>query len=242
MTAGWHADPTGRHLYRYHDGSSWTEHVADGGSATTVDPYDSPAPAAPAGGPLAAPTPGTGATAGWSATPTSSGPPPSARAGTGGGWSTGAKIGAVVGALAALGLAFGLGFVAGAASGFVDALDGFSSGGFVDDDVDDAVPTGVVFSSDMRAHRGTIGDAPLSFEVRVTTEATMVASVVDADWDTTLTLLDPAGEQVAYDDDGGDSLLSRLTARVGPGTYTLVLSDYGTFGADGPYELVVDLS
>jgi hypothetical protein len=31
----WCADPSGRHEYRYWDGVRWTEHVADGGVATT---------------------------------------------------------------------------------------------------------------------------------------------------------------------------------------------------------------
>ncbi|MBG9885389.1 hypothetical protein ABE10_02060 [Bacillus toyonensis] len=29
--ADWHPDPTGRHQYRYWDGSTWTDHVADNG-------------------------------------------------------------------------------------------------------------------------------------------------------------------------------------------------------------------
>lgn len=35
----WYADPTGRHQYRYWDGSVWTDHVADSGQAST-DPLD----------------------------------------------------------------------------------------------------------------------------------------------------------------------------------------------------------
>ena len=31
--AGWHRDPMGRHEQRYWDGTSWTDHVADGGDA-----------------------------------------------------------------------------------------------------------------------------------------------------------------------------------------------------------------
>lgn len=33
----WHPDPTGRHQYRYWDGSAWTDHVSDNGG-TAVDP------------------------------------------------------------------------------------------------------------------------------------------------------------------------------------------------------------
>jgi hypothetical protein len=37
VPAQWYADPTGRHEYRYWDGSSWTSHVADAGQ-TASDP------------------------------------------------------------------------------------------------------------------------------------------------------------------------------------------------------------
>ncbi|HET7762787.1 MAG TPA: DUF2510 domain-containing protein [Phycicoccus sp.] len=35
----WYPDPTGRHQFRYWDGSGWTAHVADGGVASS-DPLD----------------------------------------------------------------------------------------------------------------------------------------------------------------------------------------------------------
>ena len=34
---GWYADPTGRHTYRYWDGSRWSNQVSDGGTAA-IDP------------------------------------------------------------------------------------------------------------------------------------------------------------------------------------------------------------
>ena len=37
--ADWHTDPTGRHEFRYWNGSAWTDHVSDRGVATT-DPID----------------------------------------------------------------------------------------------------------------------------------------------------------------------------------------------------------
>jgi uncharacterized membrane protein YhaH (DUF805 family) len=45
---GWYPDPDGRHHYRYHDGSAWTDHVADDGQ-TAIDPRPSslPPPAMP---------------------------------------------------------------------------------------------------------------------------------------------------------------------------------------------------
>jgi hypothetical protein len=39
VKSDWYADPTGRHQYRYWDGSVWTEHVADSGQ-TSSDPVD----------------------------------------------------------------------------------------------------------------------------------------------------------------------------------------------------------
>jgi uncharacterized membrane protein YhaH (DUF805 family) len=45
--AGWHADPTDRHEYRYHDGTAWTDHVADQGQPGH-DPLVRPQPPAAA--------------------------------------------------------------------------------------------------------------------------------------------------------------------------------------------------
>jgi hypothetical protein len=39
---GWNPDPTGRHEYRYWDGSTWTDDVSDNG-ITSVDPVSAPA-------------------------------------------------------------------------------------------------------------------------------------------------------------------------------------------------------
>lgn len=43
----WSPDPTGRHELRWHDGSAFTDQVADGG-VTGVDPYDPASASAPA--------------------------------------------------------------------------------------------------------------------------------------------------------------------------------------------------
>lgn len=46
-TPGWNPDPSGRHEYRYWDGSSWTDDVSDNG-VTATDPIGSPgAPTGP---------------------------------------------------------------------------------------------------------------------------------------------------------------------------------------------------
>src|SRR4051794_38229054 len=33
--AGWHFDPSGRHEFRYWDGTGWTDHVSDNGAQST---------------------------------------------------------------------------------------------------------------------------------------------------------------------------------------------------------------
>lgn len=65
--AAWHPDPTGRHEYRWWDGTRWTEHVADGGQVA-VDPLPggpgSQASSTPDSGTSSAgDTPGAGAAA-----------------------------------------------------------------------------------------------------------------------------------------------------------------------------------
>ncbi len=55
---GWNPDPTGRHEYRYWDGSVWTDDVSDQG-VTAVDPVGTPA--GPGGAPAAPGAPGDGA-------------------------------------------------------------------------------------------------------------------------------------------------------------------------------------
>lgn len=50
---GWYSDPTGRHTYRYWDGSSWSNQVSDGGTAG-ADPVELDASTA-----ITPPAPGT---------------------------------------------------------------------------------------------------------------------------------------------------------------------------------------
>jgi hypothetical protein len=74
--AAWEPDPSGRHEYRYWDGTSWTDDVADQG-VTSVDPVGAAGPGADptavldATRPYAAPGAGYGAAA-----PPGYGPPP----------------------------------------------------------------------------------------------------------------------------------------------------------------------
>ena len=52
VSPGWYPDPSGRFAQRYHDGTRWTEHVADaGGQRSTDSPEGQAAPAAPAANP-----------------------------------------------------------------------------------------------------------------------------------------------------------------------------------------------
>jgi hypothetical protein len=44
VSAGWYADPTGRHERRYWDGAAWTDHVVNGGTQS-VDPVEARATA-----------------------------------------------------------------------------------------------------------------------------------------------------------------------------------------------------
>ncbi|MEY2589979.1 MAG: hypothetical protein QOJ67_1963 [Acidimicrobiaceae bacterium] len=105
--AGWQQDPSGRHEYRYWDGSAWTDNVSDSG-ATSVDPL-APAgapdavpatqsmPTSPPTAPISMPEPvATPGPAGPTFTPPSGPPPASASSGGGGGSKTPLIIGAVV--------------------------------------------------------------------------------------------------------------------------------------------------
>lgn len=47
MSAGWQADPFGRHELRYFDGNAWTEHVSDQGVQSTDEPVPGAAPPPP---------------------------------------------------------------------------------------------------------------------------------------------------------------------------------------------------
>ncbi len=68
VSPGWYPDPSGKFAQRYHDGTRWTEHVADAGGNRSVDSPD--APSAPAsggyGGQAGGPGYGQSADQGWS--------------------------------------------------------------------------------------------------------------------------------------------------------------------------------
>lgn len=47
VSPGWYPDPSGRYAQRYHDGTRWTEHVADAAGQRSVDNPDAPGPSNP---------------------------------------------------------------------------------------------------------------------------------------------------------------------------------------------------
>jgi uncharacterized protein HemX len=82
--ADWGADPTGRHEYRYWDGSVWTEHVADQGTTSSdplseTDAAQAPAPVAAVGAAPSVPASSVAASAG----PVVAGAPGTTAAGAG---------------------------------------------------------------------------------------------------------------------------------------------------------------
>ena len=82
VSPGWYPDPSGRFAQRYHDGTRWTEHVADAGGQRSVDnPEGQAAPAAnPYGGEQQASGQSWGAQGGYEQRPQR----PSSRAARGG--------------------------------------------------------------------------------------------------------------------------------------------------------------
>ncbi len=47
VSPGWYPDPSGNYAQRYHDGTRWTEHVADAAGQRSVDNPDAPGPSSP---------------------------------------------------------------------------------------------------------------------------------------------------------------------------------------------------
>ena len=74
--AGWHPVPTGRHEYRYWDGTDWTGDVSDRGT-TAFDPIGSAPPTGAEPSPADAPTTISDATRQFGPQPGDAGPPPS---------------------------------------------------------------------------------------------------------------------------------------------------------------------
>jgi hypothetical protein len=259
MTSGWQPDPSGRHQYRYHDGTRWTEHVADDGVAST-DPWQEPppgpdpatassaadpaggwaAPTAPSTAGFAPPDPGA-AVAGPSATGPSAagqpwaaqGPPPRT------GWSTTTRVVVALGALALLGVVAVGAFVAGmfvvrAETGTMDFELGLGAGG-----LEDAVPSGQTITAETRTVAGGVDDGPVSYDLLVRSATTVRVTVTDATFDTVLELYTADGGFVTEDDDGGRGNLSELVVGLDPGTYVLVVREFAGVSGPGTFSLDV---
>jgi hypothetical protein len=65
VSPGWYPDPGGRFAQRYHDGTRWTEHVADAGGNRSTDPPGGQAPEAAASPQAAQPQQGYGQQPGY---------------------------------------------------------------------------------------------------------------------------------------------------------------------------------
>lgn len=82
----------------------------------------------------------------------------------------------------------------------------------------------------------TSENAGIAHTMSVATEGAVTLQTSESDFDTVIDLYDDEGELVATDDDGGTERLSRLTATLAPGTYTVVVRPFG-FGTGGVYTL-----
>jgi hypothetical protein len=95
--------------------------------------------------------------------------------------------------------------------------------------------TGALTSTDCLFDNGTYADAwtlTIAATVRVRIDLT------SNQFDTFLVLADSAGLHIAFDDDGGDNLNSRLEMELQPGQYTIWASSFAE-GMTGTYQLAV---
>ena len=93
-----------------------------------------------------------------------------------------------------------------------------------------------------RSATGTLDDASLRagrWTLDGVAGQTITVSARSDDFDTTVRLMSPTGEQIGYDDDGGDGLNSRLAAWLPlSGRYEAIVESYRGDG-DGTYEVTV---
>jgi len=103
--------------------------------------------------------------------------------------------------------------------------------------------TGVLAQEEIRVGDTVEGEAsqePAEYEIDLET-GQVVEFSIEADWDTYLELYDEDGNQVAYDDDGGDGLQSLLVYAVPEtGTYTILVRAFSGSSPEGDYELTVE--
>ena len=93
---------------------------------------------------------------------------------------------------------------------------------------------GALDATDCSLENGRLFD---SYELEVLEAQEYIISLISGDLDTFLYLYNGDGcEEIAFDDDSGDGLNSRLALNLSPGTYWLLPSSYGA-GVTGPYTL-----
>ncbi|MEL7488081.1 MAG: PPC domain-containing protein, partial [Pseudomonadota bacterium] len=81
-----------------------------------------------------------------------------------------------------------------------------------------------------------IGDDVDFFDFRAEEGTTVIAEIANAGFDTVIGLFDPDGNMIAFDDDGGAGLLSRIVAPIPEtGKYAIAISSFGDpdFSGDG---------
>lgn len=246
MDGEWRADPTGRHQLRWHDGTTWTHHVADDG-AVAVDPHDvTPVGTTGTGADTSATSawagPGDvrspqGSSAAWQSgasagtdddarpSATSSAPPPSASSTR----SSGVRTGWVVAiALASLVVGGIIGFFVGVAADVGDSLESFLVDPLEGADPASGDPLALGGSVDGRA-----GAEGLSHQFSLAQSGTVTFEITQSDFDTVLEVRDANGALVGDDDDGGEGTRSRLRLSLDAGEYQVVVRpfDFG-FGLD----------
>ncbi len=212
--AGWYPDPSQAGQQRYWDGTAWTEHVQPD-AATAAAPATPAAPAAPA-----APAYGAAATepiapAGATVSYSGAGVPPS-RSGVPSG------IVAVIAVIALL-----AGFAGGYLVGGRDDGGGSILGGS-----SDTISVGDSITADLTRGSQTI-------QLVLDSSRQVIIDVSSNDFDTTLTIYDEFGSEVAYNDDGGQDTDSRIDRFLDRGTYDLVVQQYGGGFGGGTFTIQV---
>lgn len=87
---------------------------------------------------------------------------------------------------------------------------------------------------------GEESSEPVEYDIELE-EGQVIEIAIEADWDTYLELYDEQGNQVAYDDDGGDGLQSLLIYAVPEsGEYSILVRSFGSDTPAGDYELSVE--
>jgi hypothetical protein len=77
-----------------------------------------------------------------------------------------------------------------------------------------------------------------TYDVRLTAGKNYQVDMMSGQFDTYLRVEDSAGKQIAFNDDGGEGLNSRLPLRVADGVYRIICTSFSA-GAQGQYTLTI---